>query len=94
MAELERELRDYAGTSRTTRQAGLIELFVRYARGIDRWDEERVLACFHLNVTLHYNTYVGNAIASYEALWASTLSSSNVGHVYSLPVSAGSELLN
>jgi hypothetical protein len=73
MAELERELRELLD------KQALNELVVRYARGVDRWDKELVLACFHPNATLHYNTYAGNAITFYEALWAPTGSSANVG---------------
>ena len=73
MAELERELRELLD------KQVLTELVVRYARGVDRWDKELVLACFHADATLHYNTYVGDAVTFYEALWAPTGSSANVG---------------
>ena len=73
MAELERELRELLD------KQALTELVVRYARGVDRWDKELVLACFHPDATLHYNTYVGAAVPFYEALWSQTGSSANVG---------------
>jgi hypothetical protein len=66
MCELERELR-----ALLDKQA-LSELVIRYARGVDRNDREMVLACFHPDAFLHYNTFQGNAVDFYEQLWAST----------------------
>ena len=45
MAERERELRELLD------KQALTELVVRYARGVDRWDKELVLACFHPDAT-------------------------------------------
>lgn len=66
MTDLEHELRVLLD------KQALGELLIRYARGIDRWDKELVLACFHPDAYLHYNTYVGNAIEFYESLWERT----------------------
>ena len=66
MGELESELRLLLD------KQALGELLIRYARGIDRWDRELVLACFHPDASVHYNTYEGNAIEFYEALWERT----------------------
>jgi len=66
MADLETELRLLLD------KQALGELLIRYARGIDRWDRELVLACFHPDAFVHYNTYQGNAIEFYEALWERT----------------------
>ena len=66
MGDLESELRLLLD------KQALGELLIRYARGIDRWDRELVLACFHPDASVHYNTYEGNAIEFYEALWERT----------------------
>lgn len=66
MTDLERELRLLLD------KQALSELLIRYARGIDRWDKELVLACFHPDAYLHYNTYAGSAIEFYESLWERT----------------------
>ncbi len=66
MGDLERELRLLLD------KQALGELLLRYARGIDRWDRELVLGCFHPDASVHYNTYEGNAIEFYEALWERT----------------------
>jgi hypothetical protein len=65
-ADLEHELRLLLD------KQALGELLLRYARGIDRWDRELVLACFHPDAFVHYNTYRGKAIEFYEALWERT----------------------
>ena len=66
MPELESELRVLLD------KQALYELVVRYARGVDRNDREMVLACFHPDAFLHYNTYQGNAVDFYAKLWAAT----------------------
>jgi hypothetical protein len=66
MTDLERELRVLLD------KQALGELLIRYARGIDRWDQELVVACFHPDAFLHYNTYQGNAVEFYEALFSRT----------------------
>jgi len=68
MSELESELRVLLD------KQALYELVIRYARGIDRNDKAIVLACFHPDAFLHYNTYQGNALDFYEQLWAATAS--------------------
>jgi len=66
MSELENELRVLLD------KQALTELVIRYVRGVDRNDREMVLACFHADAFLHYNTYQGNAVDFYERLWAAT----------------------
>ena len=66
MGELDPELRGLLD------KQALSELLIRYARGIDRWDKELVLGCFHPDAFVHYNTYQGNALEFYEALWSRT----------------------
>jgi hypothetical protein len=66
MTDLEAELRVLLD------KQALNELLMRYARGVDRWDKELVLGCFHSDATVHYNSYQGNAVEFYEALWSST----------------------
>ena len=66
MPELESELRVLLD------KQALYELVMRYARGVDRNDKEMVLACFHPDAFLHYNTYQGKAVDFYEQIWAAT----------------------
>src|SRR4051812_19826041 len=56
MPELESELRVLLD------KQALYELLIRYARGVDRNDKAMVLACFHPDAFLHYNTYQGRAV--------------------------------
>lgn len=73
MADIERELRILLD------KQSLYEILVRYTRGVDRWDRDLVIGCFHPDATLHYNTYRGSAIAFYEALWQPEGSRDNAG---------------
>ena len=66
MSELESELRVLLD------KQALYELVIRYVRGVDRNDREMVLACFHADAFLHYNTNQGSAVDFYEQLWAAT----------------------
>ena len=60
MSELESELRVLLD------KQALYELVMRYARAVDRNDKEMLLACFHPDAFLHYNTYQGPAIDFYS----------------------------
>jgi SnoaL-like domain len=66
MSDLESEIRVLLD------KQALYELLIRYARGVDRNDRQMVLACFHPDAFLHYNTYRGNAVDFFEMLWAAT----------------------
>ena len=66
MPEIESELRVLLD------KQALYELVMRYARGVDRNDKEMLLACFHPDAFLHYNTYQGPAVDFYEQIWAAT----------------------
>ena len=66
MSELESELRVLLD------KQALYELVMRYARAVDRNDKEMLLACFHPDAFLHYNSYQGPAIDFYEQIWAAT----------------------
>jgi hypothetical protein len=64
MTDLEAELRVLLD------KQALYELLIRYARGVDRFDRELVLACFHPDATMRYNTYDGPAVALFEGLFS------------------------
>jgi hypothetical protein len=66
MSELESELRVLLD------KQALYELVMRYARAVDRNDKEMLLACFHPDAFLHYNTYQGPAADFYHQIWAAT----------------------